>query len=279
LALARRLAEEDRRLVVVENPSGRTPDALNIAVSAASHDIIVRVDGHGFLSPGYIERAVRLLEETGAANVGGIMMAVGETDFERAVSIAMTSKLGVGSARFHVGGSAGPSETVYLGVFRRSWLERVGGYDSRFSRAQDWEMNYRIRQAGGLVWFDPDLMVQYRPRATLRALARQYYDYGRWRRVVSTEHKGSINLRYLAAPAALVACAGGLVGGFFFRPLWSVPAAYVAGVGVGGLFIARHEKATVAGRVPWILGTMHGAWGWGFLTSRPDQLVPEGDKA
>ena len=279
LGVARRLAERDPRITVVENPSGRTPEALNLAVAAAEHDVIVRVDGHGFLSTGYIERAVRVMGETGAANVGGIMRAEGVTDFEKAVAIAMTSPLGVGGARFHTGGEAGPADTVYLGVFRREWLQAAGGYDPRFTRAQDWELNYRIRQAGGVVWFDPALTVEYRPRPTLRALGRQYRDYGRWRRVVAARHKGSINARYLAPPVALAAVAAGLVGGLVWRPLWAIPAAYAVGAGVGGVAIARGEGPGVALRVPGVLATMHMSWGWGFLTSRPDQLVPEGDES
>jgi glycosyltransferase involved in cell wall biosynthesis len=278
LGVARRLAEQNPCITVVENPTGRTPEALNLAVAAARHDVIVRVDGHGFLSEGYIERAVRLLEETGAANVGGIMLAQGETDFEKAVAVAMTSPLGVGGSRFHTGGEAGPADTVYLGVFRREWLDKAGGYDPRFTRAQDWELNYRIRQAGGLVWFDPDLTVRYRPRGSFRALARQYRDYGRWRRVVASHHQGSINARYLAPPTALVLTALGLVGGFFYRPLWAIPAGYAAGVVVGGAAVARGEGAAVAVRMPAVLATMHGSWGFGFLTSRPDRLI-EGEEA
>src|SRR6478735_4435719 len=279
LGVARRLAARDPRITVVENPSGRTPEALTLAVAASEHDIIVRVDGHGFLSSGYITHAVQVLDETGAANVGGIMRAVGLTDIEKAIALAMTSPLGVGGARFHTGGEPGPAETVYLGVFRREWLDAAGGYDPRFTRAQDWELNYRIRQSGGVVWFDPALTVKYRPRPSLSALSRQYRDYGRWRRVVATRHKGSINARYLAPPTALVAVAVGLVGGLVWRPLWAIPAAYAAGIGIGGVAIARHEGPAVAVRVPAVLATMHGSWGWGFLTSRPDQLVPEEDEA
>ena len=45
--IAARLAEEDPRVRWVPNPSGRTPDALNVALRASGHDIVVRVDGHG----------------------------------------------------------------------------------------------------------------------------------------------------------------------------------------------------------------------------------------
>jgi glycosyltransferase involved in cell wall biosynthesis len=268
--IAAELARTDARVRTVPNPTGRTPDALNTALDSLSDGqaIVVRVDGHGVLDPGYVRTACELLSETGAANVGGLMHAEGLTSFERAVAAAMTSRLGVGPAAFHTGGAPGPAETVYLGVFRRDWLRRMGGYDPRFVRAQDWELNHRIREAGGLVWFSPRLRVSYRPRATLRALARQYRDYGRWRRVVAHRH-GTINARYLAAPTALVGVAGGLVGGFVWWPLWLAPAAYLGMTTVGGLAV-KDPRLELRDRVwmPVVLPTMHLAWGWGFLTSR-----------
>ena len=65
------------------------------------------------------------------------------------------------------------------------------------------KLKHRIRQAGGLIWFEPRLRVTYRPRGSVRALAVQYFNYGRWRRVVSREHPGTVNPRYLAPPAAV----------------------------------------------------------------------------
>ena len=154
---------------------------LNAAIGASRNGIIARVDGHAMLPEDYLQIAVETLEETGADNVGGVMAAEGVTPFEQAVARAMTSKIGVGGARFHTGGTAGPADTVYLGVFRREALERVGGYDEHFQRAQDWEMNHRIRETGGLVWFQPRMRVSYRPRPSVKALAKQYFHYGRWR--------------------------------------------------------------------------------------------------
>jgi succinoglycan biosynthesis protein ExoA len=269
-AIAGQIAAEQARVRTVTNPSGRTPEALNEAIAALDDvDIVVRVDGHGVLDRDYVRTAVQLLDQTGAANVGGLMDAEGVTPYERAVAAAMTSRLGVGAARFHTGGDAGPADTVYLGVFRREWLTRLGGYDPRFVRAQDWELNHRIREAGGLVWFSPRLRVAYRPRPTLRMLARQYRDYGRWRRVVARTHAGTINARYLAPPAALVGFVGGLAGGFLWWPLWLVPAAYLALTTLGGLTV-RDDRLHTADRLwlPAILPTMHLCWGWGFLSSR-----------
>ncbi|MGW4819207.1 glycosyltransferase family 2 protein [Streptomyces sp. NPDC004227] len=266
--IAAELVAEDPRVHTVPNPTGRTPAALNAAIKASRHPIVVRVDGHGMLSPDYIATAVRLLEETGAQNVGGIMHAEGENAWEHAVAAAMTSKVGVGNAAFHTGGQAGPAETVYLGVFRRAALEQQGGYNEEFIRAQDWELNFRIREAGGLIWFSPELRVSYRPRPNVKALARQYKDYGRWRHVVARYHQGSINLRYLAPPAAVCAIAAGIVVGAALTP-WAlvVPGGYLAAIAAGSVPAGKGLPLAARLRIPVALATMHMSWGWGFLSS------------
>lgn len=272
-AIAIQLAAADPRVRTVVNPSGRTAAALNAAINAADHDIIVRVDGHAIIPPHYIDIAVRTLDETGADNVGGIMGAEGVTDFERAVAAAMTSWFGVGGAAFHLGGGAGPALTVYLGCFRRSALERVGGFDESMVRAQDWELNHRIRATGGLVWFTPQLRVSYRPRPDLRRLARQYHEYGRWRREVARRHPETVSLRYLAPPLALIGVAGGTLLGVAglitgSRELllgFALPAGYIAADLVASARAARGLPRSSSRWLPAVFATMHGAWGAGFL--------------
>jgi succinoglycan biosynthesis protein ExoA len=288
MEIAQRLAAGDGRVTVVANPSGLIPAANNAAIKASRFPVVARVDGHALIPPGYLRLAVQALRETGADDVGGIMAAQGRTPFERAVAWAMTSPAGVGSSRFHTGGEVGPADTVYLGVYRRDALDRVGGYDEAYERAEDWEMNHRIRQAGGLVWFDPRLRVTYRPRGSVRALAVQYFNYGRWRRAVCREHEGTANLRYLAPPAAVAAmtvglAAGlaGLVGGVAGpRPTlawltfgFAVPGAYLAGILAVTALAARDLPGYVLARLPAALATMHVSWGAGFLTS-PRRLTP-----
>ncbi len=283
--IAKDLAAGDPRIRVVANPSGQIPSALNAAVRASQYPVIVRVDVRSRLPAGYIAAAVRTLRETGAVNVGGIMAAEGITPFQQAVAWAMTSPAGVGSARFHTGGNAGPSESVYLGTFRREAIEGVGGYDEQYLRGEDWEMNHRIREAGGLIWFQPELRVTYRPRTSVGELASQYFLYGRWRRAVARQHAGTITLRYLAPPATLlvllVGTLAGLAGvasladrtGTWWQWLLTagliVPLAYVI-----GLLVVTARAGTdgrLSGRsvawLPVVLATMHLCWGAGFLTS------------
>jgi glycosyltransferase involved in cell wall biosynthesis len=264
--IAAEIAASDPRVRVVDNPLGITPAALNAAIRATAGDVVVRVDGHAELSPGYIERAVRTLVRTGAVNVGGIQRAEGRTPFERAVAQAMTSPLGVGGARFHTGGAEGPVDTVYLGVFRRSALEQVGMFDERLIRNQDYELNIRLRDAGGVVWFDPELWVSYTPRSTWRRLARQYFEYGTWKRRVVRLHPHSLKVRQAAPPVATIA----LVLGVTLAPVWPVtlvvPGVYALAVAAG----AAREATGVGNwlRLVTIYPTMHLAWGSGFLIGR-----------
>ncbi|WP_123813335.1 glycosyltransferase family 2 protein [Myceligenerans xiligouense] len=270
--IAEKLAAVEPRLTVVDNPAGWTPAGLNAAIRAARHDLLVRVDGHSHVEAGYVSRVVRVLISSGAANVGGIMVPEGRTAFEKAVAVAMSSPLGIGSAPFHTGGRAGPADSVYLGAFRRDALEAVGLYDEEYLRAQDWELNYRLRQAGHTVWFDPALRVGYRPRGSWRQLATQFFRSGRWRNHVMRQYPDTASLRYLAPPAAVCGIVAGIAAGVvgaFTTPwlLWGlvVPGGYVLGVVAGSLREGRDLPLRARLLLPGVLMTMHLSWGAGFL--------------
>jgi succinoglycan biosynthesis protein ExoA len=280
--IARELAAGEPNVTVIANPSGTIPAGLNAARRAARHAVIARVDGHALLPPGYLRTAVAALAQTGAADVGGMMAAEGVTAFQQAVAWAMTSKAGVGSAAFHTGGGAGPALSVYLGVYRREAIEQAGGYDETMLRAEDWELNYRIRDRGGVIWFTPELRVTYRPRASARALATQYFHYGRWRRVLVREHPETASFRYLAPPVAvglvavgLLAGLAGVIGIAAGAPLavraltagFVLPVGYLAGITAAGAALTRGVPARVRARAPLVLGVMHMSWGAGFLVS------------
>ena len=276
--VAARICAGDSRVSSVQNPTGRTPEGLNAALAATKQEIVVRVDAHSELSDGYIRLAVETLQRTGADNVGGIMGARGVTNFEKAVAAAMTSPLGVGSASFHTGGQEGPAETVYLGVFKRSALERVGGYDPAFTRAQDWEMNHRIRETGGTVWFNPDLFVTYRPRPSVRKLGKQYFEYGSWRHEVMRRHPETRTrksaLRYYAPPLAVVLIVLGKILGTIGlimgnALIWGyvLPFGYLALTLLSSLTLIKRARGGALW-LPIVLATMQMSWGIGFLTSR-----------
>jgi glycosyltransferase involved in cell wall biosynthesis len=275
--LVEELAAVDDRIRVVENVVGSTPAGLNLAIRESQYPIVIRVDAHSVLPPEYARIAVETMLETGADNVGGLMDAQGTTDFERAVARAYGSRVGLGGTKLHVGGEAGPAETVYLGVFRRDRLLEVGLFDEEIKRGQDWELNRRIRTAGGTVWFTPRLKVTYRPRPNLYRLARQFFSTGIWRGELARRFPASNGLRYFAPPVMVVGVTvgtllglGGIVQAAVGAAPWllwgfAAPLLYVLIVVVSGRVWGGRDGFSPFLWFLVVLPCIHFSWGIGFV--------------
>ncbi|MDN4596643.1 glycosyltransferase family 2 protein [Leifsonia virtsii] len=275
--LVEELAAVDDRIRVVDNVVGSTPAGLNLAIRESQYPIVIRVDAHSVLPPEYARIAVETMLETGADNVGGLMDAQGTTDFERAVARAYGSRVGLGGTKLHVGGEAGPAETVYLGVFRRDRLLEVGLFDEEIKRGQDWELNRRIRTAGGTVWFTPRLKVTYRPRPNLYRLARQFFSTGIWRGELARRFPASNGLRYFAPPVmvigvtvgTLLGIAGIVQAALGATPwlLWgfAAPLLYLVIVVVSALVWGRRDGFRPFLWFLVVLPCIHFSWGIGFV--------------
>ena len=239
--------------------------------------MIVRVDAHTELSADYTRRGVETLARTGAASVGGVMVAEGRPGVQAAVARAYNSRFGLGGGAYHHDDAReGPAESAYLGVMDAALLRSVGGYDETVRRGEDWELNYRLRTAGHTVWFDPTLRVRYWPRSSWGALMRQFWATGVWRGELVRRLGARNSLRYFAPPALvldLVLClllapflATGVVGGWvawvlalvYLGPLAYLALLVVAAVTSTGSFGDRVRFAAV-------LAVMHLSWGAGFL--------------
>lgn len=260
----------DPRVRIVDSPDGRTPTGLNAAIAAARGTVIVRCDAHSVLPPDYVRIAVEVLGGSAVDVVGGIQRPAGDRFFQRAVGIAQSTPIGVGDARYRRGGDPGPVDTVYLGVFRRETLDRVGGFAPDLDRNQDYELNHRIRATGGVVWFDPRLVVDYAPRSKTGRLWRQYFDYGRWKRIVVRRHPRSLRWRQLVAPLLVLGLvvSGVLAAVGATLPALVIPSLYGAGLAITGI-VESLRRRTVAGlAAPFALVVMHLAWGIGFLVGQ-----------
>jgi glycosyltransferase involved in cell wall biosynthesis len=276
--LVAEMSAADPRIRAIDNPVGSTPAGLNVAIRASVHPVVIRVDAHSVLPVDYTRIAVRTLLESGADNVGGIMRAEGRTPFEKAVALAYGSRVGLGGTPHHVGGTAGPAETAYLGVFRRERLFDVGLFDEGIKRGQDWELNRRLRQTGGTVWFTPELVVTYRPRPSLKRLVRQFVATGLWRGELARRFPANNGLRYFVPPAMVAAMAlgivvglVGIVGALLGTPLaWAmlgfvVPAVYLLFVVVGSVAVARRSGLPTLLWLLVVLPCIHVGWGLGFI--------------
>ncbi|KAA9086991.1 glycosyltransferase family 2 protein [Microbacterium radiodurans] len=277
-AIASRLAGSDDRVRLVRNPAAHIPVGLNVAVRAARHPTVVRVDAHSELDPSYSADALATLARMRAANVGGVMRARGRTPFQRAVARAYNSRIGLGGGAYHGGTEEGPAESAYLGVMRRAVLDEVGLFDEGVRRGEDWELNLRIRRAGYRVWFDPALEVTYWPRESWTRLVRQFRATGSWRGELVRRFGRRNGLRFFAPPALVIGCGAaavaavlqltGAVTGIAAAALSVVylpVGAYVVlvtgvALGPGGGRGIRDKAWTLV-----VVPSMHLAWGVGFL--------------
>jgi GT2 family glycosyltransferase len=269
--IAKSLAKKDARIKLLDNPRGLTTVGLNAAIKIAKHDYIVRIDAHSEPEQNYFQDGIQILLEQDADEVGGIMQAKGRSAFQKAVAYAYTSRWGIGAASYHVGGKAGEAESAYLGIFKKSALERVGGYDESIIRGEDWDLAQRIKRTGGKVWFSPKLKVTYWPRGRFGRLVKQFYSTGVWRGDLTRRDPGAASKRYFVPPLAVLAIAAGLVLLLLgqsignLRLLGIVPAAaYLLGVTLvavlaAGLSLKSRLALVIA------LSAMHMSWGWGFL--------------
>jgi succinoglycan biosynthesis protein ExoA len=240
---------------LLDNPRRIQAAALNIALAEAKGEVFVRVDGHCVVAADYVERCVRALELTGAAMVGGAMTPVAEGALQRGIASAMTSGIGAGPARFHTGGPSCAVDTVYLGAFATKVGREVGGYAEDVGVNEDAEFAIRMREHGP-VWFDKAIKSTYVPRASLPAVGRQFYRYGRSRAATVRRHPRSLSLRQMAAPL--------LVLGLLSPRRRTVAGAYLGLVVVRSALEMVSDPGAGVGMAA-TLPAMHLSWGIGFL--------------
>jgi len=266
-------AHSDLVIRVVQNPRRTIPSSLNKAMREAQGEFLVRLDAHSIPIPEYVERCVEDLRAGKGVNVGGVwnIRPGGAGWMARGIASAAAHPLGAGDASYRLGAPAGAVDTVPFGAFRREVFERMGGFDESLLTNEDYELNLRIRQAGGLVWLDPRIASTYLARPTLGALAAQYWRYGYWKCRMLLRYPGSVKWRQALPPLFVASLIGlGLAAAFWRPALYGLAAeigVYLATVLVGAISIgAKNEEAPVAAAAL-ALVTMHFAWGGGFLWS------------
>ncbi len=253
----------------LDNPGRSAAAALNLALSQAQGEIIVRFDGRTRPAPDYIERCVVRLQEGTWAGVAGPQIAAGDAGAPAAAAqvhaLALNHWLGTGAPRYRRAAAPTESDTLYLGAFPAAWLRSAGGWDETFAANEDYELCARLREAGGRLLVDPAIHSTYLVRDTLGDLARQYARYGAWRTRTWRHHPGAFRLRHLA-PAAFTAALALAVLLLIWTPipLLSLAAAYTLVVLGAAVQLSRGCGLACLPRLLLVFPTLHLAWGAGF---------------
>jgi glycosyltransferase involved in cell wall biosynthesis len=211
------VASVDPRIRLVDNPKRTQSAALNLGIPMAAGDYIMRLDAHSVYPTDYLARTVETATRTGADNTGGVVATLRRgTGYQAALVQALTThKFGVGDSGFRTDAVEGQADTVPYGCFRKDVFRKVGFFDERLLRAQDYEMNRRITAAGGKIWMNPEIRVQYYQQPDLPSFIKKQ---------VAHEAPYNAYLWYLAPYA--------------FTPRHAITGVFAAGV-IGGLLISR----------------------------------------
>jgi cellulose synthase/poly-beta-1,6-N-acetylglucosamine synthase-like glycosyltransferase len=280
-AIVERVAAEDRRVMLVDNPGRVQAAGMNEIIRRSRGDVIVRMDVHAEYAPDYVRKSVEVLERTGADNAGGAARARARTPFQRALCAALTSPLGVGGSRYRSEENEGFVESVFNGAFRRRVFEEVGLYDPGAITNEDADLNQRIHAAGGRVYLSREIVVHYFPRDSARKLASQYYRYGRGRARTLLKHRGLPSIRPLI-PFLMVVVGAILIATATLHELDEIAlVAYSAATGIEALRVGRGLGATAIPTVWAIFPLLHVAHGIGVAAGlvhyirNPDWGEPE----
>ena len=171
-----RFARENPEIKVLTNTKRTTPCAFNIAIQNSRGEYFIIFSSHAKYSSSYLVESVATAERTGAVNAGGVFITQqnGTTYGASLVQALTTHKFGVGSS-FRTDMNEGPADTVSYGCYRREIFDQVGLFDERLIRAQDYEMNRRIKIAGGKIWKNPRIQVYYYNQKSVWAFLKKQF--------------------------------------------------------------------------------------------------------
>ena len=261
---------------LLDNPRRALIPGMNFGILSATGEYIGYVNGHSELPSDYVRRMVEIARQHDAWSVGGRIDRVSETPTQAAFAAVMSHPLGVGNSRHNYATTAGLAETVFPGFWPRWVFEHVGLFDEQMVANEDNELSHRIRLAGGLVWYDPSVVIRYHPRASFGASFRQLHGYGSGKVRVWRLHPSALRPRQLV-PAAWVALAGvGLLAAALRPVLLPV---YAVGIGAYTAVTAVASVRLSGGRLrsaarTWAaFATVHAGYGIGTWRGLLDWAV------
>ena len=263
---------------LVENRNKIVPAALNLGIQHAAGDVIIIMGAHTEYAHDYISQCVKTLETTGADNVGGSALTKAKSFIQQAIALAFKSPFGVGGAKSHRENYEGPVDTVTYGCYRRETFEKIGLFDEELVRNQDDEFNLRLTRAGGKIWQSPLIRSWYYPRSSLKALFKQYMQYGYWKVRVIQKHRLPASIRHII-PGTFVGglLFSGLLALFLkpFRLIFILIALSYLLVNLAATTITCHKRSDwrYIPLMPIVFFIYHFSYGYGFIRGVIDFLI------
>lgn len=231
---------------VLDNEKRTTPFAMNLGIRNALGENIAICGSHTKYDRKFLSSALQLLQDHGEVGcVGGPIISIGDTDFAKAVSIAMSSTVGVGNAKHRFPDYEGYAEMACFPIYRKTVFEKIGYFDENLVRNQDDEFSLRYRLSGGKVFISPKVKSIYYVRNSAGKLFKQYFQYGFWRWIVLKKHKIQISYRQMIPPLFIVSLIVSFITGLVINSsivIFMIPIVYFIAISAHSIKIAKRES-------------------------------------
>ena len=155
---------KNKKGIELFNNEGKYPaQALNQAIKTSKADFIARFDAHSIYPKNYLYDCLSLMSSTKADVVGGIIETLPENNSISALVVqSITShRFGIGNSPFRAGAKPHFAETVPFGFFRKEVFDKIGLFNEKLIRCQDFEFNQRVIHNGGKIFLDPRIVITY----------------------------------------------------------------------------------------------------------------------
>lgn len=269
-----KLASEDRRVRLIDNPGRILAAGINIGIESARGDVLIRMDGHAEAEKDFIEMNIEVLNEhSDAWCVGGAITTINQTYTGKVIAAAMSCPVGVGDARFRTGNYEGYSDTVAFGAYRKELFEKIGLLDENLLRTEDDDLHFRLRQAGGKIYISRKIRSKYFPRSSIVKVWRQYFQYGYWRIPTIMKHSQPATVRQVVPVLFVLGWIVLIIGALLWQPAWYVLVAYaglyIIGLLAGAILAIKKNGFGVGIATPIVFPILHFGYGigslWGFI--------------
>jgi GT2 family glycosyltransferase len=178
------------------NPKRSASAGRNIGFGGARSDLVAFTDGDCEVERNWLPRLVQAIQsaESRVAGAGGpLYTPLNSGKLEKMVGLAQATFLGSGmSVQGFVFNAPRFVESISNSnaLYRKGVLIGVGGFDERFGKGQDAELNYRLKKDGeSLFLYVPDAIVFHHRRKTARGIWIQYFEYGMGMAHVTRKHR------------------------------------------------------------------------------------------
>jgi succinoglycan biosynthesis protein ExoA len=267
-------SRSDRRVRLLTNPGGGIPRSLNFGLQAAQGRYLIRIDAHSVVPTDYIATVVDLLRGGRWAGVGARKDAQATTATGRAIARALGSPFGVGNSVYHHGTTEQAVDHIPFGAYPTELVRRLGGWNEDLTANEDYELDYRIRRAGGRLLFTPQMRIDWCCRESIGELFKQYRRYGRGKATVARLHPLSIKPRHVAPPLLVAFLLVTGVGSLRRPSMILATAPYVAFLGIAAAQTgSENDCLRTRAALPAAFATMHVAWGIGFWSGVAHELA------